>query len=148
MRIDRSVTDEPGMGADAPRGRHRGDARQAWDDVMPGRLPEPRSWWGRATDEISSWLGDTGATRRRQWDETVGERPARLIDADTRIACDLVHRLALDSAVNTSDVEVSVVEQVVILDGSVSTIAIARRVEDMALAVAGVIRVMNNLVVD
>ena len=50
---------------------HRGDYDRDRYTPNPreGRGDEPRSWWDRTQDEVSSWFGDENARRRREWDE-------------------------------------------------------------------------------
>jgi osmotically-inducible protein OsmY len=126
-------------------------ARRLSRQPEAGRFPERRSWLTRTTDEVASWFGNTGAMRRRQWDEAAGdhsgEGPTRFVDADTRIVEELNGRLTADRELNASNVKVSSLEGVVTLDGSVATSAGAQRAANLALAVRGVRQVTNNLTV-
>lgn len=142
---------ERALDADAARRRARNiDAR---DDVAPvaGHFAEPRSWMARTKDEIASWFGDTGAMRRRQWDEAAGDHsgqgPVREVDADTRIIDVLNQRLTVDRDLDASRVRASALDGVVTLDGAVTTLASAQRAEGLAAAVHGVKQVVNNLIV-
>jgi CBS domain-containing protein len=60
---------EPGYGESAP---NFGSARSDYGErAYGGRLNRQgmdRGWWDRATDEVSSWLGDEQAERRRRTD--------------------------------------------------------------------------------
>lgn len=133
--------------ADAVRRLSRTEPRQP----DAGRFAERRSWLDRTTDEVASWFGNTGAMRRRQWDEAAGdhagEGPMRHVDADTRIRDDVNGYLTADRELDASKVHVAVSDGVVTLDGSVATSAGAQRAEGLAVAVKGVARVINNLVV-
>ena len=121
------------------------------DALEPGRFAEPRSWMARTRDEIASWFGDTGAMRRRQWDEAAGdhsgEGPVREADEDARIIDQLNQRLTVDHTLDATDVRASASDGVVTLEGSVTTSAGAQRAESLALAIHGVRGVVNNLVV-
>jgi osmotically-inducible protein OsmY len=64
---------------------------------------------------------------------------------DDRIQDDVAERLAWDPSVDASDVEVSVTEGDVMLQGSVDTRAQRRRAEDLAWSVDGVHDVQNRL---
>jgi osmotically-inducible protein OsmY len=121
------------------------------NELVAGGFAEPRSWAARTKDEIASWFGDTGAMRRRQWDEAAGDHagkgPVREVDSDTRIVDELNQGLTADHLVDASGVRVACTDAVVTLDGVVPTLASAQRVEGLASAVGGVRQVVNNLVV-
>jgi osmotically-inducible protein OsmY len=124
------------------------------DTIPPleaGGFAEPRSWMARTKDEIASWFGDTGAMRRRQWDEAAGDHsgqgPVRNVDDDTRIVDELNHRLTLDRLLDASHIRASVSDGVVSLDGTVPTLASTQRAEGLASAIGGVKQVVNNLMV-
>jgi len=142
---------ERDLQADAVRRLSSADRGRAPSRAEAGRFDEPRSWWNRTSDEVAAWFGNTGAMRRRQWDEAAGDHsgqgPVAHVDADTRMVDDLVRRLTDDTALDATRITVTAVEGVVSLDGSVTTIAGARRAEDTALAAPGVVKVRNNLVV-
>jgi osmotically-inducible protein OsmY len=137
--------------------------RQArWADYEPdrytpnareGRGEEPRSWWDRTQDEVSSWFGDENARRRREWDERQadiraehrGRGPKGYKRSDARIAEDLNDRLTDDPYLDASDVAVTVKDGEVTLSGMVARRSDKRRAEDLADAVSGVGHVQNNL---
>ncbi|HEV8144305.1 MAG TPA: BON domain-containing protein [Methylomirabilota bacterium] len=116
---------------------------------------EDRPFADRAADEVRSWFGDDAAERRRMIDEHhidpwkpgpykgVGPRGWRR--QDDRIQDDVAERLARDPSVDASDVEVTVTEGDVMLQGSVDTRAQRRRAEDLAWSVDGVHDVQNRL---
>ena len=137
--------------AEAVQRLGRTDQRRLEAEPAAGRFAERRSWLTRTTDEVASWFGNTGAMRRRQWDEAAGdhsgEGPARFVDSDTRIVEVLENRLTVDRELDASNIRVGCSEGVVTLDGSVTTTAGAQRAENLALAVQGVSRVVNNLIV-
>ena len=58
-----------GYGSNPP---NLGSARSDYGNLAyGGRLNEEgmeRGWWDRASDEVSSWMGDEGAERRRMMD--------------------------------------------------------------------------------
>jgi osmotically-inducible protein OsmY len=119
------------------------------------RRGEERPFSERAADEVRSWFGDDAAERRRMIDEHhidpwkpgpykgVGPRGWRR--QDDRIQDDVAERLAWDPSVDASDVEVTVTEGDVMLQGSVDTRAQRRRAEDLAWSVDGVHDVQNRL---
>ncbi|SKA27793.1 SWFGD domain-containing protein [Consotaella salsifontis] len=108
------------------------------------RSDEGRDFWDRAGDEIASWFGDEDATRRREADHR-GKGPRNYTRSDDRIREDVNDRLTNDYAVDASDIEVTVSNREVTLDGHVSSRAEKRRAEDCADAVSGVTHVQNNL---
>src|SRR5690349_10110823 len=59
-----------GYGSNPP---NLGSARSDYGNLAyGGRLNEEgmeRGWWDRASDEVSSWMGDEGAERRRMMDD-------------------------------------------------------------------------------
>ncbi len=119
--------------------------------VGPGSRGEPRSWWNRASDEVSAWFGNPGALSRRQRDQAAGshkgEGPQSHLDPDARIVDDVSRRLTEDDRVNASKVEVLARAGEVTLNGTVTTSAERARAEELAAAVAGVNQVQNKLLV-
>jgi len=116
-----------------------------------GRYAARRGWLSRTTDEVTAWFGNTDAMRRRQRDEAVGdhtgEGPKTSGDPDTLILDQVNQRLTLDSELNASNIEVSVLAGAVTLGGAVTTSADKSRAEYLAAAVTGVSQVRNNLLV-
>jgi hypothetical protein len=118
-----------------------------------GRGEEPRTWWDRTQDEVSSWFGDDGARRRREWDERRadfraehrGRGPRGYKRSDGRMEEDLNDRLTEDPYLDASDIEVSVKDSEVTLTGTVAWREDKRRAEDLAELVSGVSHVQNNL---
>jgi osmotically-inducible protein OsmY len=147
-QIERNERD---LQADAVQRLGRTDQRPLQDNPEAGRFTERRSWVERTKDEVSSWFGNTAAMRRRQWDEAAGdhggEGPTRFVDTDTRIVEVLENRLTVDRELDASNIQVACSEGVVTLDGSVTTTIGAQRAENLAVAVHGVTRVVNNLIV-
>lgn len=130
------------------------------EDFGPGarhtRGPDetrPRGWWERARDELRSWLGDEDAARRREMDSyriyrtdpSYARGPRGYKRSDSRILEDVSDRLAYDWDVDATDIEVSVKDGVVTLDGTVDTRQSRRRAEYIAADVWGVRDVQNNL---
>ena len=105
---------------------------------------EERGLFARAADEVSSWFGDEGAERRRQEDHR-GRGPKGYRRTDARIQEDVNDRLADDSYLDASDVEVAVENGEVTLSGLVDSRQARRRAEDLAEQVSGVSYVQNNL---
>jgi osmotically-inducible protein OsmY len=128
--------------------------RWRWD-IEDRPIGGDRPFADQAADEVRSWFGDDAAERRRMIDEHhidpwkpgpykgVGPRGWRR-QAD-RIQDDVAERLARDPSVDASDVEVTVTEGDVMLQGSVDTRAQRRRAEDLAWSVDGVHDVQNRL---
>src|SRR5690606_19937537 len=66
---------------------------------------EDRSWWDRATDEVSSWFGDEDAERRRSMDRNHrGKGPRNYTRSDDRIKEDINDRLSDDPFIDASDI--------------------------------------------
>jgi hypothetical protein len=122
-------------------------------NAREGRGEEPRSWWDRTQDEVSSWLGDENARRRREWDERQadlraehrGRGPKGYKRSDDRITEDLNDRLTDDPYLDASDIQVSVKDSEVTLSGLVANRQDKRRAEDLADSISGVTHVQNNL---
>jgi osmotically-inducible protein OsmY len=146
-----TVRTERDMQADAVRRLSREDERRRDARLETGRYAEPRSWLTRTRDEIASWFGNTGAMRRRQWDEASGDHtgqgPVSVVDADARIVETLNHGLTVDRELDATNIRVAAEDGVVTLDGTVPTAASAQRAEGLASAVSGVKQVVNNLLV-
>jgi len=112
-------------------GRYNGlSESQGQGQFGPG---QQRGFWDRASDEVSSWLGDEKARRRREMDEHRGRGPRGYTRSDERIRDD----------VNDREVEVSASE--VTLASQIPSREETRRAEDIADAVPGVKHVENNL---
>jgi osmotically-inducible protein OsmY len=138
---------------------HRGDydPGRYTPNAREGRDAESRSWWDRTQDEVSSWFGDEGARRRRDWDEHTtdlraehraehrGRGPKSYKRSDGRIHEDINDRLTDDPYVDAGDIEVSVKDGEATLSGFVSRRQDKRRAEDIAESVSGVKHVQNNL---
>ena len=109
---------------------------------------QDRSWFDRATDEVSSWFGDEDAERRRRRDQErghYGKGPRGYSRSDERIREDVNDRLTDDWQVDASEIEVIVTSGEVTLNGTVSRREEKRRAEDLAENVSGVRHVQNNL---
>jgi hypothetical protein len=128
-------------------------------DLRDGRVHEPhvrrgwqadRGFWDKASDEVASWFGDDEAEHRRDMDkgEHEGRGPRGYKRSDARIQEDISDRLARDSWLDASGIEVKVNDCEVTLDGSVESRADKRRAELWAETVMGVDHVQNNLRVD
>jgi osmotically-inducible protein OsmY len=137
------------------RRTHRGeyDADRYTPNPREGRGDEPRTWWDRTQDEVSSWFGDDEARRRREWDERRadiksehrGRGPKGYKRSDSRIEEDVNDRLTDDPYLDASDVQVSVKDSEVTLSGTIRRREDKRRAEDLAELVSGVTHVQNNL---
>jgi osmotically-inducible protein OsmY len=103
-----------------------------------------RDWFDRAGDEVMSWFGDEDAARRRRMDHS-GRGPQNYTRSDDRIREDVNDSLTDDWGVDASNVNVTVSNGEVTLDGTVATRLQKRRAEDCAEEVSGVKNVQNNL---
>jgi hypothetical protein len=116
-----------------------------------GRRPhhEERTWFDRARDEVSSWMGDQDALHRREADGAHrGRGPKGYRRSDERIREDVSDRLTDDSWLDAHGVEVSVSDGDVTLSGTVRSREDKKRAEALAESVGGVDNVQNNLRVD
>ena len=110
---------------------------------------EERTWFDRARDEVSSWMGDQDALHRRQADgEHRGRGPKGYRRSDDRIREDINDRLTDDSWLDANGIEVAVANGDVTLAGSVRSREDKKRAEALAESIAGVENVQNNLRVD
>lgn len=105
---------------------------------------EDRGFFDRASDEVSSWFGDEAAEARREQDHR-GRGPKGYVRSDARIEEDVNDRLTDDPYVDASEVEVSVKDREVTLNGTVDSRQAKRAAEDCAEHVSGVVHVQNNL---
>jgi osmotically-inducible protein OsmY len=109
-----------------------------------------RDWWDRTRDEVSSWFGDDDAERRRHADRKMmgahrGKGPKGYTRSDDRIREDVHDRLADDSYVDASDIEVKVENGDVVLTGNVTDREQKRRAEDLIESLSGVRNVENRI---
>ncbi len=107
-----------------------------------------RNMWDRGRDEVSSWLGDEDAARRRRMDRQEDHRgrgPKGYKRSDERITEDINDRLSDDSYIDASEIEVSVKDGEVTLSGTVNDRNAKRRAEDIAESVSGVGNVENRI---
>ena len=131
---------------DADRQPHAAGPRDGW--AKPSTRGDgyggERGFLDRAGDEIASWFGDEGATRRREEDHR-GRGPSDYTRSDERIRDDVNDRLTDDWRVDARRVSVTVDAGEVTLDGTVTSRQAKRRAEDVADDVSGVKHVQNNL---
>lgn len=111
---------------------------------------EDRGIFERAGDEIRSWFGDEDAERRRDRDMREAEShrgrgPKGYRRSDERILEDVNDRLTDDPHIDASEIEVTVTNREVTLNGTVNSRFEKRHAEDLADAVSGVMHVQNNL---
>ena len=115
-----------------------------------GRLPrdvEERDMLDRAGDELASWFGDDAAEARREEDHR-GRGPKTYVRSDIRVEEDVNDTLTDDPDVDATDIEVSVKDREVTLNGKVDSRRAKRVAEDCADSVSGVVHVQNNLRVE
>jgi osmotically-inducible protein OsmY len=132
--------------SDSENRRDRDHNRRNWlgSDDKRGYGNEERSFWHKASDEVSSWFGDEEAERRRRQDQR-GRGPRNYTRSGDRIREDVNDRLTDDWRVDASEIEVIVSGTEVTLSGSVASRDQRRRAEDIAESVSGVTHVQNNL---
>lgn len=142
-----------GYGGEAWRGSGRGEgegwAPGGYDTGYRGGRENQRSWWDRASDEVSSWMGDEEAERRRRLDYArgghYGKGPRGYTRSDDRIREDIHDRLTDDWMLDATNITVTVSSGEITLDGTVNSREDKRRAEDLAEHVSGVRHVQNNL---
>jgi osmotically-inducible protein OsmY len=109
-----------------------------------------RGWWDKAADEVSSWMGDEEAARRRESDHLRhhsyrGHGPRNYKRSDDRIREDINDRLTDHAYLDASEIDVAVSDGDVTLTGSVINRYAKRMAEDIADDVSGVKNVENRL---
>ncbi len=110
---------------------------------------EERTWFDRARDEVSSWMGDQDALHRREADGAHrGRGPKGYRRSDERIREDVSDRLTDDSWLDAQGIEVAVSDGDVTLTGTVRSREDKKRAEALAESVSGVDNVQNSLRVD
>ena len=112
------------------------------------RYPDSdRGWMERAGDEVASWFGDEEAAARRDLDHR-GRGPKGYVRSDDKMLEDVSERMFHDPRLDASNIELSVTDGEVTMDGTVDSRQAKRRAEDLADSVAGIGHVQNNLRVD
>ncbi|HEV7643251.1 MAG TPA: BON domain-containing protein [Pyrinomonadaceae bacterium] len=111
---------------------------------------ENRGWWDKAADEVSSWMGDEEAARRRETDHLHsghyrGHGPRGYKRSDERIKEDINDRLTDHAYLDASEIEVEVSDGNVVLTGSVINRYAKRMAEDIVDNISGVKNVENRL---
>lgn len=105
---------------------------------------EDRGLLERAGDEVASWFGDEDAARRREMDHR-GRGPTNYTRSDERILEDACDELTEDWRIDASNIQVSVENGEITLDGTVDSREAKRRAEDCCHDISGVRHVQNNL---
>lgn len=132
----------PGLGgfsADYASGQYDAAPHRGYTDRY-----EDRGFMEKAGDEVASWFGDEDAARRRRMDHR-GRGPANYTRSDERILEDVCDALTDDRDLDARNVQVSVKDGEVTLDGTVGSRFEKRRAEDRADLISGVGHVQNNL---
>ncbi len=106
-----------------------------------------RGWMERAGDEVASWFGDEEAAARRDLDHR-GRGPKGYVRSDDKMLEDVSERMFHDPLLDASNIELSIADGELTMDGSVDSRRAKRRAEDLADSVAGIGHVQNNLRVD
>lgn len=128
-----------GMSAAYGSGTYDAEPHRGYTDSY-----EDRGFLERAGDEVASWFGDEDATRRRRMDHR-GRGPANYTRSDERVLEDVCDALTEDWDLDASDIQVSVQNGEVTLDGTVGSRSDKRLAEDCTDDVSGVGHVQNNL---
>lgn len=119
---------------------------QGWDN---SDKVSDRNWWNKTTDEVAGWLGDEDAQRRRKFDRVRGPHrgkgPRGYERSDERIREDVSDRFYDDPQLDASDINVTVDNKDVILEGTVESKEAKRRAEYLAESIRGVKDVENRL---
>lgn len=105
---------------------------------------DDRGFFEKAGDEVASWFGDEDAERRRRRDHR-GRGPSNYTRSDERILEDACDRLTDERSLDARNIEVTVANQEVTLDGTVESRWDKRRAEDCVHDLSGVNHVQNNL---
>lgn len=134
-----SPTADRGYGRAPAYGAYSGASRPDYD-----RPEHERGFFERAGDEIASWFGNDEAAHRREMDHT-GRGPAGYTRSDERILEDASDNLTDDWAVDARNIQVTVQDGEITLDGTVPTRQQKRRAEDCVEDISGVRHVQNNL---
>jgi osmotically-inducible protein OsmY len=136
-------------GAAAVREKAKAGRPAAMTPVTAAAADNQRSWWDRASDEVSSWMGDEEAERRRRMDYArgghYGKGPRGYTRSDDRIREDVHDRLTDDWMLDATNITVTVNGGEITLDGTVNNREDKRRAEDLTENVSGVRHVQNNL---
>lgn len=134
-----------GYGGGGGRGRDQYDDRGDQDRGFGDRSRrDDRGFFDKASDEVASWFGDEEAARRREQDHT-GRGPANYTRSDERILEDACEHLTRDWRVDAQNIQVTVQDGEVTLDGTVSNRDQKRHAEDCVHDVSGVKHIQNNL---
>jgi osmotically-inducible protein OsmY len=137
---DSYSTSEASRGGFGSQGSSNDRERYAGDDQGE------RGWWDRATDEVSSWFGDSDAGQRRQQDgEHRGRGPKNYQRSDERIREDINDRLTDAPYLDASEIDVEVSGREVTLTGTVDSRRAKRMAEDIAESVSGVTHLENRI---
>jgi osmotically-inducible protein OsmY len=108
-----------------------------------------RSWWDRASDEVSSWFGGDESGRGRPSDDRSGGHrgrgPKNYTRSDDRIKEDINDRLTDHRHLDASDIDVEVQNGEVTLTGFVNSRRDKRMAEDIVEDISGVKNVENRL---
>jgi len=131
------------------RNRNIGSERGYYEGSNRNRSDE-RGWWDRASDEVSSWMGDEEAARRRESDSRQqgkyrGHGPKNYTRSDERIKEDINDRLTDYHHLDATHIDVTVENGDVVLTGTVENRYAKRTAEDITEDVSGVKNVENRL---
>lgn len=111
------------------------------------RQNNDRGFFDRMGDKISGWFGDDDRSGNDRYSREShrGRGPGNYKRSDERILEDACDHLTHDHSVDASNIEVTVKDGEVTLDGTVSNRMAKRRAEDCVDHLSGVKHVQNNL---
>ncbi|HYD25113.1 MAG TPA: BON domain-containing protein [Croceibacterium sp.] len=122
--------------------RENRDFRDTWGRSGDARGGHERGFLERAGDTLAGWLGDETVPGRQNYR---GRGPANYSRSDERILEDACDALTEDWGVDARNIQVSVVNAELTLDGTVPSRDQKRRAEDCVEDLSGVKNVQNNL---
>ncbi|MCT2557986.1 SWFGD domain-containing protein [Tsuneonella sp. YG55] len=143
-RGGRSYGARPGYGYGQRSYGRRDRYGRDYDDYDRYDDGSERGFFEKAGDEIASWFGDEDAARRRRMDHR-GSGPANYTRSDERILEDACDCLTDDWRLDARNIQVTVKDGEVTLDGTVDHRGAKRRAEDLVEDISGVGHVQNNL---
>jgi osmotically-inducible protein OsmY len=150
-------SDQGGRDFSLPRYGYGASRGSSYDERGYGAAPriiygdeadrDERGFLDRAGDEVASWFGDEEAARRREMDHR-GRGPAGYTRSNERILEDACDALTEDWGVDARQIQVTVENGELTLDGTVPSRSQKRRAEDCVEDLSGVRHVQNNLRVE
>jgi osmotically-inducible protein OsmY len=130
-------------------GRNYPSSESGFNNDRNNDRGDNRSWFDKASDEVSSWFGGEPNDRDRYNEGRNGNHrgrgPKNYTRSDDRIREDINDRLTDHSYLDASDIDVAVEKGDVTLTGTVTSRYQKRMAEDIADDISGVKNVENRL---